>query len=34
MENVHLDVMIDIVYRSYISSEELNRAWMRFWSNN
>jgi len=26
--------MIDIVYRSYISSEELNRAWMRFWSNN
>jgi len=34
MENVHLDVMIDIVFRSYISPEELSRAWMRFWSNN
>lgn len=36
MVSVPLDVMIDIInmLRCYISSEELSRGWMRFWSNN
>jgi hypothetical protein len=36
MVSVLLDVMIDIInmLRCYISSEELSRGWMRFWSNN